>query len=462
MRYCKIFILLFSCLFLTKLTVAQYQLTVKCTNTKDSIAFLRGVVYDDKNYIPKDTLKLYKGTTTAKYNKSIVGGIYFLYFPESKKKIYITLENNDKIELSFTGDNYLNTVRTNSDKNDSFFSYQKLETSLSNIDSAYEFQIKQGKKFNLAQKATFFDAKNKELTGLRNKIMKTIKPASALYIYFDALNKLDSSVPNRRKYDDRVKFLNSINISSPKILFTPIVKQVVTEYLSYYPMQADSIEKGVDTIMNKIDCKSKVYPYVFDQLIKILKNREIQNNTIAYSNFINKYVKENKCKFLDQKVEQLLLSELDQLKLLTKQDTSINIILKDTAGINQNLHDFAKQHDFTLITFFDPSCEHCKVELPKMDSSLNLIETQLVLDIGKFTICNDMGNQPEVWKSFILEHKLSRNYLHTSLGNNNEIRKAYDAYTNPLFYLIDKEGRFIGKKISVNTIRKILISYLQK
>ena len=462
MRYCKIFILLFSCLFLTKLTVAQYQLTVKSTNTKDSIAFLRGVVYDDKNYIPKDTLKLYKGSNTAKYNKSIIGGIYFLYFPESKKKIYITLENNDKIELSFTGDNYLNTVRTNSDKNDSFFSYQKLETSLSNIDSAYEFQIKQGKKFNLAQKAAFFDAKNKELTGLRNKIMKTIKPASALYIYFDALNKLDSSVPNRRKYDDRVKFLNSINISSPKILFTPIVKQVVIEYLSYYPMQADSIEKGVDTIMNKIDCKSKVYPYVFDQLIKILKNREIQNNTIAYSNFINKYVKENKCKFLDQKVEQLLLSELDQLKLLTKQDTSINIILKDTAGINQNLHDFAKQHDFTLITFFDPTCEHCKVELPKMDSSLNLIETQLVLDIGKFTICNDMGNQPEVWKSFILEHKLSRNYLHTSLGNNNEIRKAYDAYTNPLFYLIDKEGRFIGKKISVNTIRKILISYLQK
>jgi hypothetical protein len=462
MRYCKIFILLFSCLFLTKLTVAQYQLTVKSTNTKDSIAFLRGVVYDDKNYIPKDTLKLYKGSNTAKYNKSIIGGIYFLYFPESKKKIYITLENNDKIELSFTGDNYLNTVRTNSVKNDSFFSYQKLETSLSNIDSAYEFQIKQGKKFNLAQKAAFFDAKNKELTGLRNKIMKTIKPASALYIYFDALNKLDSSVPNRRKYDDRVKFLNSINISSPKILFTPIVKQVVIEYLSYYPMQADSIEKGVDTIMNKIDCKSKVYPYVFDQLIKILKNREIQNNTIAYSNFINKYVKENKCKFLDQKVEQLLLSELDQLKLLTKQDTSINIILKDTAGINQNLHDFAKQHDFTLITFFDPTCEHCKVELPKMDSSLNLIETQLVLDIGKFTICNDMGNQPEVWKSFILEHKLSRNYLHTSLGNNNEIRKAYDAYTNPLFYLIDKEGRFIGKKISVNTIRKILISYLQK
>lgn len=462
MRYSLYLILFVTFLFFSKITAAQYQLTVKSKNTKDSIAFLRGVVFDDKNYIPKDTLKLYKGLATAKYSKSIVGGIYFLYFPESKKKLFITLEDNDKIELSLTDDNYLSTVHTNSVKNDSFFSYQRLETALSNIDTAYELQIKQGKKFNLAQKAAFFDSKNKQLIDSRNAIMKTIKPTSALYLYFDALNKLDSSIPNRKKYDDRDKFLNSININTPKLLFTPIVKQVVTEYLSYYPLQADSIEKGVDSIMHKIECKAKVYPYVFDQLMKILKNREIQNNTVAYAYFINKYVKENKCKFLDQKVQQILLEELDQIKLLSAQDTSININLKDSLGVNQNLHDFAKLHDLTLITFFDPTCEHCKVELPKMDSMLNLLEQQLVLHIGKFTICNDMGNQPEVWKSFILEHKLSHNYLHVSLGNNYEIRKAYDAFTNPLFYLIDKEGRFIGKKISVNTIRKILINYLQR
>jgi hypothetical protein len=244
-------------------------------------------------------------------------------------------------------------------------------------------------------------------------------------------------------------------------LFTSALKQVFTEYLSYYPLQADSIINGVDTIMLKLDCKGKVYPYTFDYLIKLLKNRDIQNNTNAYAYFINKYVKENKCNFLDPKLEKQLLEELEKVNTLKLQDSSTNIILKDTSGIDQNLHEFAKQFDYTLITFFDPTCEHCKIELPKIDSTINLIEKQLVLNIGKYTVCNDMGTQPEVWQAFINEHHLTINYVHVSLGSNNDTRKAYDAYTNPIFYLIDKDGSFIGKKISVNTLRKILVSNIQ-
>jgi len=375
--------------------------------------------------------------------------------------LYLTIENNDNISLSLSNADYLNNIRTNSIKNDSFFAYQRLENSLSNIDSGYDLEIKQGKKFNLSQKAIYFEAKNKQLISARSAIMKTIKPTSALYIYFDALNALDASVPNKRKFDERLKFMQAIDIDAPKIFFTPVLRPILTEYLSYYPLQADSIVKGVDTIMRKLDCKGKAYPFIFDQLTKILKNREIQNNTNAYFYFINKYVKENKCKFLDPKQEKQFLDELNQLKQLTAQDTSVNIILKDTAGVNQNLHEYAKSYDLTLITFFDPSCEHCKVELPRMDSTIKLLEKQLVLTIGKFTICNDMGTQPAFWKSFINEYHLDYNYLHVSLGTNNEIRKAYDAYSNPLFYLIDKNGKFISKKLSVNTLKKTLINYIQ-
>jgi hypothetical protein len=452
---------LFVLFFSFKTANAQFELKVSSKNTYDSIAYLRGVVFDDKNYIPKDTLELYKGINTVKNSKSIVGGIYFLYFPKSKQKIYLTIENNDKINLSISDSNYLKSVRSNSLKNDSFFAYQRLEYSFTKIDSSYDVLIKQGKKFNLAQKAAYFELKNKQLIDARNAIMKTLKPESALYLYFDVLNKLDVSVPNKKKFEERHKFLRSIDINAPKLLFTPVIKQVITEYLSYYPLQADSIIKGVDTIMKKMDCKGKSYPYIFDQLSKILKNREIQNNTTAYTYFINKYVKESKCKFLDVKTEKIILEELDKLKALASQDTSLNIILKDSAGVEQNLHEFAKLHDLTLITFFDPTCEHCKVELPKMDSTIKSLEIKFVQNIGKFTICNDMGTQPEIWKAFIKEHKLDYNYVHVSLGTNNEIRKAYDAYTNPLFYLINKEGKFVSKKLSVNTLSKIVVNYIQ-
>ena len=460
--YMKSFVLIIlGFLYFSNIGKAQFELKVKSTNTYDSVAYLRGVIFDDKNYIPKDTLDLYKGLSVIKNSKSIVGGIYFLYFPKSKKKLFLTIENNDNISLNISDTNYLYTVRSNSAKNDSFFAYQRLENSLSSIDSSFELQLKQGRRFSIVQKATFFEEKSKQLTDKRNTILKTIKPSTVLWLYFDALNKLDASVPNKKKFEERNYLLNTININSPKLFFTPLLKPIITEYLSYYPLQADSIVKGVDSIMIKLDCKGKAYPFVFDQFSKILKNRDIQNNVNAYAYFLNRYIKDNQCKFLDAKFEKQLLEELEKIKELTKQDTCVNIILNDSSGIEKNLHTFAKQNDITLITFFDPTCEHCKIELPKMDSAINALEKQLVLKIGKFTICNDMGTQPAIWKSFIHEYQLINNYVHVSLGNNDEIRKSYNAYTNPLFFLIDKEGKFIGKKISINTLRKVLISYIQ-
>ena len=457
----RILFLLVGFLLISQLGVAQFQLKIKSSNAMDSIAYLRGTVFDEKNYIPKDTIEFYKSVNTIKQIKPIVGGIYYLYFPTSKQKINLIIENKDSISIVINGSDYLASINSKNSKNDSFFSYQNLEKKLSYFDSLYDKEIKQGKKFNLAQKALFFKEKNTRLSEARNGMMKKLKPESALYIYFDVLNKLDASVPNKKKFADRVAFLKNIDINSPKLLFTPVLKQVITEYLSYYPLQADSIVKGVDTIMLKLDCKSKAYPYIFDQIIKILKNREIQNNTMAYAYFLNKYVKEKKCKFLDPTLEKNLLKELETVNALKFQDTSVNMVLKDTAGVEKNLHEFAQQFDYTLITFFDPTCDHCKVELPKMDSIINILENQLVLKIGKYTVCNDLVLQAEVWKSFITTHHLSKNYTHVHLGQNNDLRKAYDAYTNPIFYLINKEGKFVGKKISVNTLKNIIVNHIQ-
>ena len=65
------------------------------------------------------------------------------------------------------------------------------------------------------------------------------------------------------------------------------------------------------------------------------------------------------------------------------------------------------------------------------------------------------------WKEFIKEHQLNQHYIHVNLEGNNDIRKAYDAFSNPLFYLINSDGKFVGKKLSPNTLRKIIIADIQ-
>ena len=40
---------------------AQYQIKIKAINTLDTVIYFRGTVFDEKNFIPKDTINYEKG-----------------------------------------------------------------------------------------------------------------------------------------------------------------------------------------------------------------------------------------------------------------------------------------------------------------------------------------------------------------------------------------------------------------
>ena len=456
----KKWLLLF--LLFPALVHAQYQIKIKATNTADSIAYFRGTVFDDKNYIPKDTIKLYKGNYTVAAKKPIIGGIYFLYFPKSKQKVFFVLENLDSIKIEIRGTNYLDSTKFSNKANQQFIEYQLLENKLSNYDTMYAAELAKGKKFNLAQKAAFFQPKTSQLISYRTTLLKNIKQVNALFLHLNTLNILDSSLPSRKNYNGRNELIKRIDFKNPKLLFTPNIKNVLNEYYSYYPLQADSLNKGLDTVMNKVDGKSNMSMYITDYFIKLLHNREIVNNTEAYTYYLEKYILNQKYKISDIKQLGQLKSELANLKSLQLQDTCVNMILKDTAGQLQNLQEFASQNKFTLIIFYDPTCEHCKVELPKMDSTINLLENTYNIKVGRYAVCNEPNLPVSVWKDFIIKYNLSKNYINVNLGNNMDLRKSYDAFTNPIFYLVNNKGILLGKKLSPQTVRNlILANYLK-
>ena len=456
----KKWLLLF--LLFPALVHAQYQIKIKATNTADSIAYFRGTVFDDKNYIPKDTIKLYKGNYTVAAKKPIIGGIYFLYFPKSKQKVFFALENMDSIKIEIRGTNYLDSTKFSNKANQQFIEYQLLEKKLSNYDTMYAAELAKGKKFNLAQKAAFFQPKTSQLISYRTTLLKNLKQVNALFLHLNTLNILDSSVPSRKNYIGRNELIKRIDFKNPKLLFTPNIKNVLNEYYSYYPLQADSLNKGLDTVMNKVDGKSNMSMYITDYFIKLLHNREIVNNTEAYTYYLEKYILNQKYKISDIKQLGQLKSELANLKSLQLQDTCVNMILKDTAGQLQNLQEFASQNKFTLIIFYDPTCEHCKVELPKMDSTINLLENTYNIKVGRYAVCNEPNLPVSIWKDFIVKYNLSKNYINVNLGNNMDLRKSYDAFTNPIFYLVNNKGILLGKKLSPQTVRNlILANYLK-
>ena len=441
-------------LFLPIIANAQFKISV--SRSKEPMYF-RGTLFDEKNFLAKDTVR---GTLLTS-KTPIKGGIYYLQFAPNKERIYFNIENNDSFSLTFSGPSFLAKAHSSDPKNEVFLNYQRLEKTFSVIDSLFQVETARGRKFKFAEKAAFFKSKTDALVAFRKKALVSLPPSSTLALYFKSLNMLDESVPSRTDFKARARFLSRIPFSDGKLLFTPVFRSLLVEYLSYYPLQADSIRVGVEKVMANIDCAAKSYPFVFDYFSSVMKNRNIIGNTEGYAWFLTKYGVNNGCGVFTAAQKKTFKEEAEKLGVLKTNVLAENIVLKDTSGVAQDLHKFASENDYTLLIFYAPTCDHCQKEVPEIDSTASVIERIMQVKIGRFAVCNEPGVPKRTWTDFISRYKLTKNAIHVDLPANSTIRSTYDAFSNPTFYLINRKAEVVVKKTSPLTLRKYFAS-LQK
>ena len=92
-------------LFIPLFAQAQFKVTVSKSNAP---VYFRGTLFDDKNYLAKDTLT---GTVLSS-TTPIKGGIYYLQFSSTKERIYFTIENKEQFSLTYLYRSYTNTCPT--------------------------------------------------------------------------------------------------------------------------------------------------------------------------------------------------------------------------------------------------------------------------------------------------------------------------------------------------------------
>jgi thiol-disulfide isomerase/thioredoxin len=439
---------------------SQYLIRFKVTNPTDSVLLVKGTVFNDKNFFTKDTVRLYKGIRQSINRKSIVGGIYYLEFPASKQKIFFTLENKDTVTFTFDGNQPLSSITCSKKTNQVFLDYQRLEKDLSVIDTLYHQELKRGRKFNLIQKDAFFVVKRDSLMNFRKAALLQLKPGEVLSLHFKTLNTLDEYLPKRSEPASRESFIRKFDLNQERLLFTDNLQNILFEYLSAFPLKADSLNAGIDNVLSRIQCNNKSLPYVMDYFVRIMKNRNVQNNSEGIISMIDKHIIKSKCPFPNESKKNEYLKLYEDNKKLNANDLAKNIVLKDTLGTEQNLHQFAKEFDYTVILFYAPTCEHCQVEIPQMDSTIKVMEKKYDITIGKFAICNEPGIPNAVWKNFILKNKLNHEYVHVQLPDGHISRNDYGAYSNPISFLIDKDAKMLGRKISPISFKNILNTIL--
>ena len=146
-------------------------------------------------------------------------------------------------------------------------------------------------------------------------------------------------------------------------------------------------------------------------------------------------------------------------------EKAANLEMVDSTGKPTDL--YSVKADYTVVIFWDPTCGHCKETVPKIDSIYRA--SWKAKNVKIYAVLSE--DQKPLWVKYIKEHKLGD---WVNVYQTKEMEKAaadaqkpsykqlYDVIMTPTLYLLDKEKRIIGKKLSWEQLNDFLLVKINK
>ena len=121
--------------------------------------------------------------------------------------------------------------------------------------------------------------------------------------------------------------------------------------------------------------------------------------------------------------------------------------------------------DYTVVCFWDPTCGHCKEELPRLDSIYRASWKKHGVKIYAVLSADSKEDLKAEWMKYIREHNLGdwinvyqTKEMESAIAASQKpgYRQLYDITLTPTLYLLDNEKRIIGKKLTWQQLDELL------
>jgi thiol-disulfide isomerase/thioredoxin len=338
----------------------------------------------------------------------------------------------------------------------------KFKTSTTAADSAlYRTQYISKDKELKEQRTSFMKAHPKSMMSyLLNVMQRPEAPA------IPVINgKADSLYPY---YYVKNHFWDNVVFNDNRLIRTPFFEAKLDEYFkNYVARDADSIIEEVQYMLTVAKTGKEIYPFLLFKFTNKYISPEFMGQDKV---FLHLY------QIFFAKGDTVLLNDASK-KSITERAYSMmaNQLGLAAPALDINTIDdkpfslYKTAAPYIFIAFWDPTCSHCKVEIPQLDSIYKASWKKLGVQIVGVNI-----NYKEIpaWKKFLSENKID-NWFHvyqTEAALNKEItnqkpttiRQLYDVFKTPTYYLLDANKRIIAKNLSLQQFDDFLKSKAKK
>lgn len=410
--------------------------------------------------------------------KKYTSGIYFVVSP--KMAILFEFLMDDKQHFSIAADTSKREepIITGSPDNDLFKAYSQFSVTKGKLLSDLSDKFKKAaNKEDSAKLRTEIIKENKALQQYRDSLTKK-NPNSLLTALLNAMKqpeypaipvvngKADSLYPYHYVKDH---FWDDVDFNDDRLLRTPFFEPKIDNYYkTMVSADPDSIYNEVKYMLLYARTGKEMYPYLLTKFTNEYINPKIMGQDKVFIKIFEDFYSKGDTTFLNAASKKTIFERYYQMIANLVGNPAPALNLTDTTGKDISLYDINSK--FTFVIFWDPTCGHCKAELPRIDSIYKARWKEVGVKIYSVNVSTDKNTTQEL-KKFVHEKNLDKDWIFTAQTKEARdaeqqaglpnYRQLYDVYKTPTMYLLDDKKRIIAKQLSMEQFNDIISAKLK-
>ncbi|RAI98766.1 uncharacterized protein DUF4369 [Chitinophaga skermanii] len=451
------FIVLICSLFCCNALLAQgYNISVQVKNYKNGYFYL-GHYMGKQTYLVDSALVDANGNAVIKGTKALPGGIYMIVMPKKDRYFEILLDKQQTFSVSNdTADFIHHATFKNSPENETFYAYNKYLFTESKASEKVKTDYAAAKTpADTANVRNEQEALTQRIQDYRNNIIAK-NPQSLLASIFKGMREpavppmpkkadgtLDSTYPYRYY---KAHYWDDFNLSDGRLVRTPILETRLEKYFkTLVQIHPDSVIAECDMLISKAKKDREMYKYILWWCTYTYEQSQYMGFDAVFVHLVEKYYVSGQTEWLTEEQKNKIISRAYAMAPNLIGQPAAPLVLQDPAGKPISLYKIPSK--YTVLVFWDPTCGHCKTEIPRIDSAYNASwKKRGVTILGIKT-----EGTKEEWTQYIAEHKLQWVNAWDPQYTSN-YRRLYDVYSTPVVYLLDEKKKIVAKRLGVEQL----------
>lgn len=471
------------------------KIKFKVTGEKDTLVNL--IRYFGKGLYYADTAMMKNGVVTFDGSKQKPGILGLLL---SGQRYFEFVYNNEEISLETSGPDFVKNMKVlKSEENNVFIPYvdyiTKQKTQAGKLgEERAKYKMGDAQYKSLGDQ---IDIINKAVEVYQNNIMsqhkdklvaKIVKMSTEVFIPEAPLDEKGNIIDSSFRFNYyRKHYWDNVDLLDERLVNNPVFHNKLEYYFSKNLMLQhwDTVLVNAFDFCDRLDPKTRTFEYVVGWITSTYGKSQIMGMDKVYLMMLDRYycsknesgkspafwVGEDKFKDLCENIK-------NKVNLVLGAQPP-NLILKDTTDTKW-VDLYAIDAEYTILYFWDPECGHCKKVTPKLEKFYQ--EKLKARNVEIYSVGKAIGKDFEGWKKFIRDNNLTfinvavTDKLYELAKTNANVlvpvypgeqgkpttleslnyQTAYDIFSTPKVFVLDKDKKIIAKSISLSQIEDLL------